>query len=74
VRKHGYCPFPFSENTVEAQQKGELQVLGIGEEQTTEVLDAISSETARVILSQVYADPSTPIVTAEDIDESRRAT
>ena len=61
---------PFSENTVEAQQKGELQVLGIDEEQTSEVLDAISSETARAILSQVYADPSTPTVIAEDIDES----
>jgi len=61
---------PSSDDDVEAQQEGELQVLGIDDEQTSEVLDAISSETARVVLSHVYADPSTPSVIAEDIGES----
>ena len=61
---------PSSEDDVEARQEGKLQVLGIDNEQTSEVLDAISSETARAILSHVYADPSTPSVIAEDIDES----
>lgn len=62
--------FPFSEDNIEAQQEGEMQVLGIDDEQTSEVLDAISSETARTILSQVYSNPSTPTVIAKDIDES----
>lgn len=61
---------PSSEDDVEARQEGELQALGIDNEQTSEVLDAISSETARAILSHLYADPSTPSVIAEDIDES----
>jgi len=59
-----------SDDDVEAQQDGELQVLGIDDARTSEVLDAISSETARAILSHVYADPSTPSVIAEGINES----
>ncbi|MDZ7849784.1 MAG: helix-turn-helix domain-containing protein [Halodesulfurarchaeum sp.] len=61
---------PFSEDNVEAQQEGELQVLGIDDEQTSEVLDAISSKTARAILSHVFANPSTATVIAENINES----
>lgn len=50
---------PSSDTDVEARQDGEIQVLGVSDEQTSEVLNAISSTTAREILSAVYADPAT---------------
>jgi len=61
---------PTSDTDVEAHQDGEVQVLGVDDEQTSEVLDAISSTTAREILSHVYTDPSTPSEIAEEIDGS----
>lgn len=61
---------PSSDTDVEPHQEGEMQVLGVGDEQTSEVLDAISSTTAREILSLVYEDPSTPSAIAEETNGS----
>lgn len=51
---------PYSDTDVDARQKGEIQVLGMDDEETNEVLSAISSTTARKILTEVYTEPATP--------------
>jgi len=50
-------------------QDGELQVVGVDED-VSDVLDALSSETAREILNTVYEDPGTPSELADRLDMS----
>lgn len=61
---------PSSDEEPEAKQEGDVEVLGVDDEQTSEVLEAISSDTSREILSHVFAEPSTPTEIAEELDES----
>ncbi|MEF8829635.1 MAG: winged helix-turn-helix domain-containing protein, partial [Haloarcula sp.] len=50
-------------------QDGELQVLGVDED-VSDVLDALSSETARAILNAVYDEPGTPSELADRLEMS----
>jgi len=50
-------------------QDGELQIVGVDED-ISAVLDALSSETARDILNEVYEEPGTPSELAERLDMS----
>lgn len=50
-------------------QDGELQIVGVDED-VSDVLDALSSETAREILTAVYEDPGTPSELADRLDMS----
>jgi DNA-binding transcriptional ArsR family regulator len=50
-------------------QDGELQVVGVDED-VSDVLDALSSETAREILNTVYEEPGTPSELADRLDMS----
>ncbi|GAA0658876.1 ArsR/SmtB family transcription factor [Salarchaeum japonicum] len=51
---------PSSNDDVDAQQEGELRVFGVDDDETSEVLDALGSDTARTILSSIYSEPATP--------------
>lgn len=51
---------PSSDTDVDARQEGEIQVVGMTDKQTSKVLNAISSATAREILTEVYNQPATP--------------
>ena len=50
-------------------QDGELQVVGVDED-ISDVLDALSSETAREILNTVYDEPGTPSELADRLEMS----
>jgi DNA-binding transcriptional ArsR family regulator len=50
-------------------QDGELQIVGVDED-VSDVLDALSSETAREILNAVYEEPGTPSELADRLDMS----
>jgi DNA-binding transcriptional ArsR family regulator len=50
-------------------QDGELQVVGVDED-VSDVLDALSSETAREILNTVYDEPGTPSELADRLEMS----
>lgn len=52
------------------EQKGELQVVGMDDENINEVLDALSSDTSRTILTSIYDDPMTPSEISDRADES----
>lgn len=56
---------PSSDTEVEPRQEGEIQIFGMNDEQTNTVLNAISSATAREILTEVYTEPATPSEIAE---------
>lgn len=45
---------------VDRTQDGDPRVIGVDDEGIDEVLDALSSDTARTILSEIYSDPATP--------------
>ncbi|WP_211609165.1 ArsR/SmtB family transcription factor [Halogranum amylolyticum] len=53
-----------------AKQKGEIQILGIDEDETADVFDALSSDTARHILSSIYDEPAPPSELATRLDLS----
>ena len=61
---------PSSRPDVQADQEGELRLLGFDDETTDAVLDAISSETARAILGEIHNEPQTPSELAEQTDTS----
>lgn len=61
---------PSSRPDVQADQEGELRLLGFDDEATDAVLDAISSETARCLLRQIHEDPQTPSELAAQTDTS----
>jgi len=65
---------PFTNPDVEPVQEGEPRVIGVGDNQISNVMDAISSETARELLSAVYADPATPSELAQRTDQSIQIT
>lgn len=50
---------PSSED-VDADQEGEPRVVGVDDDRVDEVLDALSSDTARTLLSEIYSDAGTP--------------
>ncbi|ERJ04835.1 transcription regulator protein [Halorhabdus tiamatea SARL4B] len=49
-----------STNAVDTEQHGDPRVVGVDDEQLDDVLDAISSDTARTLLSEIYSDSGTP--------------
>lgn len=61
---------PSSDTDVDARQEGEIQVFGMTDKQTSEVLNAISSAAAREILTEVYTQPATPSEIADRTDGS----
>lgn len=59
-----------STDDVTAEQEGEIQVLGVDENATADVFEALSSETARQILTTIYNDPAPPSELADRLDMS----
>lgn len=59
-----------STDDVTAEQEGEIQVLGVGEAETVDVFEALSSDTARRILTTIYDEPSHPSELADRLDLS----
>lgn len=51
---------PSKSSSETSTQEGDLDVVGLTDEETDDVLDAVSSETAREILRAVHERPSTP--------------
>lgn len=49
-----------STDDVSGEQEGEIQVLGVDEDETADVFAALSSETARRILTAIYEEPAPP--------------
>lgn len=47
-----------SRKNVSSHQQGELKVLGVDEEGTGDVFEALSSDTAREVLTEIYDDPA----------------
>lgn len=64
-----YVPLPSTDN-VTAEQEGEIQILGVDENATADVFEALSSETARRILTAVYGEPAPPSEVADRLDMS----
>lgn len=61
---------PSSRPDVQADQEGDLRLLGVDDDSTEAVLDALSSETARTILGQLHDEPRTPSELADQTDTS----
>ncbi|MDT3437594.1 helix-turn-helix domain-containing protein [Haloarcula sp. 1CSR25-25] len=59
-----------STDDVTAEQEGDIQVLGVDENETANVFEALSSETARRILTAIYDDPAPPSELAARLDLS----
>lgn len=56
-----------STEDVDTDQQGGPRVVGVDDEQLDEVLDAISSDTARTLLAEIYSDAGTPSELSERI-------
>lgn len=52
------------------EQEGDIQVLGVNEDETANVFEALSSETARRVLTAIYDDPAPPSKLADRLDMS----
>lgn len=61
---------PSSKPDVESGQEGTLRLLGLDDDATDAVLDAIASETARTILARIHDEPRTPSELAEQTNTS----
>lgn len=61
---------PSSKPSVDPTQTGDIQVLGVEGDDTTAVLDALGSETARSLFRAIHEDPGTPTALADAIDTS----
>lgn len=59
-----------STDDVDTEQHGDPRVVGVDDEQIDDVLDAISSDTARTLLSEIYSDAGTPSELSERTDLS----
>lgn len=59
-----------STDDVTAEQEGEIRVLGVDEDETANVFESLSSETARCILTAIYDDPAPPSELADRLDLS----
>ena len=59
-----------STDDVTAEQEGDIRVLGVDEDETANVFEALSSETARRILTAIYDDPAPPSELAVRLDLS----
>lgn len=59
-----------STSDVTAEQDGEIRVLGLDEDGTTAVFEALSSDTARRILSAIHEQPAPPSALADRLDLS----
>lgn len=59
-----------SKNDVSTDQAGEIQVLGVDDDETVDVLEALSSETARRLLTAIYDRPAPPSELADRLDLS----
>lgn len=69
MRMRGMSLLP-SSNEVSAEQEGDIQVLGIDENESAAVFKALSSETARRILAAIYDQPAPPSELADQLDLS----
>lgn len=61
---------PSRKSSPRVNQDGTVKVLGLSNEETTSVLDAIGSMTSRTLLSEIYKQPATPSELAERTDMS----
>lgn len=59
-----------STDDVSARQEGEIQVLGVDDEGTADVFEALASDTARRVLTAIYDEPAPPSVLAGQLDMS----
>lgn len=61
---------PSSRPEAEATQEGDLRLLGFDDDVIDDVLNAISSETARALLREIHDEPQTPSELADRMDSS----
>lgn len=61
---------PSSEPAVQSEQTGSPQVVGVDDEEMESVIDALSSETARTIISEIYSSPGTATELSTRTDNS----
>jgi DNA-binding transcriptional ArsR family regulator len=59
-----------STDDASAEQEGDIQVLGVEEDETASVFSALSSDTARRVLTALYNDPAPPSELADRLDMS----
>ena len=59
-----------STDDASAEQEGDIQVLGVEEDETASVFNALSSDTARRVLTALYDDPAPPSELADRLDMS----
>jgi len=59
-----------STDDVTGEQDGEIQVLGVDEDATADVFEALSSDTARRVLTAIYDEPAPPSELADRLDIS----
>ncbi|WP_262181262.1 ArsR/SmtB family transcription factor [Haloarcula laminariae] len=59
-----------STGDVTGEQEGEIQVLGVGDDGSADVFEALSSDTSRRILTAIYDEPAPPSVLADRLDMS----
>ena len=59
-----------STDDLTAEQRGEIKVLGIDEDEIADVFEALSSDTARRILTSIYDEPAPPSELANRLDLS----
>ncbi|KZN26382.1 hypothetical protein A4G99_21530 [Haladaptatus sp. R4] len=55
---------------VDGTQRGDPRLIGLDDENIDEALDAISSATARTLLTEIYSDPVTPSDLRDRTDNS----
>jgi len=59
-----------STDDIDTDQRGEPRVVGVDDDQLDEVLNALSSDTARTLLAEIYSDASTPSELSDRTDLS----
>lgn len=59
-----------STDEVTGGQEGDIQVLGVDEDETADVFEALSTDTARRILTAIYDEPAPPSNLADRLDLS----
>ncbi|PSQ19989.1 ArsR family transcriptional regulator [Halobacteriales archaeon QS_9_67_17] len=69
INRYGVSLLPSSDD-VTGEQEGEIQVLGINEDDSANVFEALSSDTARRVLTAIYNEPAPPSGLADRLDMS----
>ena len=69
TKKYGVSLLPSTDDVTD-KQEGEIQVLGVNEDDSADVFEALSSDTARHVLTAIYDEPAPPSELADRLDIS----